>query len=126
MPIRADYCDAWFTACAEDLFCADDGGDYYSCSKILPTTDSEVITLESKADVGLIVGVVIAIVFVIILCVVLGYMRHREQRGRPLFETMLTPEEQAASSQTAMRSGSDVTAGINTTSGGAQEFADDL
>eukprot|EP00483_Globobulimina_turgida_P013183 UN13207 len=31
MPIRSDYCDKWFDACYDDLFCADDTGSFFSC-----------------------------------------------------------------------------------------------
>lgn len=34
VPIRADYCDAWFDACRNDLFCAAGGGDYFSCARV--------------------------------------------------------------------------------------------
>ena len=33
MPIKASYCDAWYTACIDDKFCASDGGDFFSCAK---------------------------------------------------------------------------------------------
>lgn len=33
MPIQAGYCDAWFTACRHDLFCAEAGGDFFSCAQ---------------------------------------------------------------------------------------------
>jgi len=32
MPIKASYCDAWFTACRKDKFCASSGGSYFSCA----------------------------------------------------------------------------------------------
>jgi len=32
MPIKASYCDAWYEACADDLFCASEGGDFFSCA----------------------------------------------------------------------------------------------
>merc|ERR550514_1614020 len=32
MPIKASYCDAWFEACKADLFCAADGGSFFSCA----------------------------------------------------------------------------------------------
>jgi folate receptor len=32
MPIKASYCDAWFTACRNDKFCASAGGSYFSCA----------------------------------------------------------------------------------------------
>lgn len=33
MPIRASYCNAWWFACKDDHFCAQDDGDYFSCAK---------------------------------------------------------------------------------------------
>eukprot|EP00729_Bicosta_minor_P003432 gene3432-3063_t len=32
MPIKASYCDAWYEACADDFFCASEGGDFFSCA----------------------------------------------------------------------------------------------
>lgn len=32
MPIKASYCDSWYEACADDLFCASEGGDFFSCA----------------------------------------------------------------------------------------------
>ena len=32
MPIQADFCDAWWLACRNDLFCSTDGGDFFSCA----------------------------------------------------------------------------------------------
>ena len=26
------YCDSWYEACADDLFCASEGGDFFSCA----------------------------------------------------------------------------------------------
>lgn len=33
MPIKASFCDAWYTACKHDYFCAADGGNFFSCAE---------------------------------------------------------------------------------------------
>lgn len=33
MPIKASYCDAWWHACQDDLFCSEDDGNFFSCAK---------------------------------------------------------------------------------------------
>lgn len=43
MPIRASYCNAWYTACRHDKFCASGGGSYFSCAAEYKKVD------ESKA-----------------------------------------------------------------------------
>merc|ERR1712226_1143612 len=32
MPIQAAFCDDWYTACYNDMFCGVDGGSYFSCA----------------------------------------------------------------------------------------------
>jgi len=39
MPIKASYCDSWYAACADDLFCGD--GDYFACSARYRSCDAE-------------------------------------------------------------------------------------
>ncbi len=41
MPIRADYCDAWYDACQNDLFCSDDSGDFFACAVQYPAVRAE-------------------------------------------------------------------------------------
>lgn len=48
MPIKGDYCDAWFTACEHDLFCASDGGSFFSCAAEYKEVD-RVQAAEKKA-----------------------------------------------------------------------------
>lgn len=38
MPIKGDFCDAWYTACFNDKFCAEGGGDFFSCAASAETT----------------------------------------------------------------------------------------
>ena len=34
MPIRKSFCDSWYQACYNDLFCGAGGGDFFSCAKV--------------------------------------------------------------------------------------------
>jgi len=43
MPIRADYCDAWYDSCKDDYFCASDNGSFFSCA-------AEYKELDDNAD----------------------------------------------------------------------------
>ena len=33
MPIKASFADAWHRACANDLFCGGNDGNYFSCAE---------------------------------------------------------------------------------------------
>lgn len=33
MPIKASFCNSWYQACRNDMFCAASGGDFFSCAK---------------------------------------------------------------------------------------------
>jgi hypothetical protein len=37
MPIKASYCDAFFDACKNDLFCGH--GDFFACARVNPDAD---------------------------------------------------------------------------------------
>ena len=91
MPIRADYCDAWYQACYNDYFCATDGGSYTSCAREYKAIDTIVVTeiIEKEADES--VDVVLIIIIIVIVLIVVGlfaficYVRNREQKGNPYF-----------------------------------------
>ena len=34
MPIKQSFCNSWYEACYNDLFCGSGGGDFYSCAKV--------------------------------------------------------------------------------------------
>ena len=34
MPIRKSFCDSWYEACYNDLFCGAAGGDFFNCAKV--------------------------------------------------------------------------------------------
>jgi len=44
MPIDADYCDAMFRACKNDLFCGVGGGNYFSCAVVPDAPKTETPT----------------------------------------------------------------------------------
>ena len=33
MPIQSDFCDGWYDACRDDMFCATNDGDFFSCAE---------------------------------------------------------------------------------------------
>jgi len=100
MPIKASYCDAWFTACHQDKFCASSGGSYFSCGAEYKKFD-EVAELQAALEktkkaqdeddgmgVGIIVGFVVAGV---VICGLLAFgccLVMREKKGKPVFGTL--------------------------------------
>jgi len=108
MPIKASYCDAWFTACRKDKFCASDGGSYFSCAAEYKRVDeaaelrAQLKLAEDKAEraeakaeeaggmkSSVIIGFVIAgiVVFGLLLfgsCLIL-----KERAGKPMFGKLI-------------------------------------
>jgi len=93
MPIKASYCDAWFTACRKDKFCASGGGSYFSCATEYKAADASVIVQQSSSGDGLgtgaIVGFIIAGVLIFTLVVCGCFIIMRERSGKPLFGKLL-------------------------------------
>jgi len=107
MPIKASYCDAWFTACRKDKFCASAGGDYFSCgaeykvfdeaakqaeilkNKTLAALQVEIQIAKTTEDDGLGVGIIVAFVAAgVVGCALLGLVCcivKREKAGKPMF-----------------------------------------
>lgn len=86
MPIRAEYCDAWHRACYNDLFCASDGGSYFSCAKEYEAIDNQTNNDEDDTvDVVLIIIIIIIALIVIGMFVFICYVRNRERKGNPYF-----------------------------------------
>eukprot|EP00730_Choanoeca_flexa_P018567 TRINITY_DN9033_c0_g1_i4.p1 TRINITY_DN9033_c0_g1~~TRINITY_DN9033_c0_g1_i4.p1 ORF type:complete len:306 (+),score=36.32 TRINITY_DN9033_c0_g1_i4:154-1071(+) len=91
MPIRADYCNAWFDACRHDRFCASDGGNYFSCARIY--RDNQTIGngtgIEQSSDddlsSGVIVGIVVAVVAAVGLLGFSLFLIYRERKGTSVF-----------------------------------------
>ena len=90
MPIKADYCDAWYRACYNDLFCASDGGSYYSCAMEYAAADAAA-TDDHTLDI--ILGVMMAVIVMIVIGLLgfICFVRNREKRGNPYFAPLDTP-----------------------------------
>jgi len=85
MPIKASYCDAWYTACYEDKFCGGGDGNYFSCAKLYSPEEEAAKPLMPGWAVGLIV--VLAILFCAGACLFAHTIR-REIKGDPLFKPL--------------------------------------
>ena len=109
MPIKASYCDAWLTACAQDLFCASDSGDYFTCAAEYQEVD-QLANLEQQLNdeknKGLDTMIIILIVALgalvfFALCGVI-WLICREKSGRPVFTKQVDelPKNDAAPVET--------------------------
>jgi len=106
MPIKASYCDSWFTACRKDKFCASDDGSFFSCAAEYKAVDqvaelqAQLKQAEDKSDgmdTGSIVGFVTAGVVIFALCVFGGCLVMKERAGKPVFGKLLDgPSESTA------------------------------
>ncbi|GAB5354522.1 hypothetical protein AAMO2058_000125700 [Amorphochlora amoebiformis] len=86
MPIRKDYCDSWFIACANDFFCAESGGSYFGCARTTPyptpapaKDDNSALTTELTATVAIVAT------FSAALLIFLGVCYYKAKTGNPLF-----------------------------------------
>lgn len=102
MPIKASYCDAWFTACRKDKFCDSGGGSYFSCAAEYREVDglaelqARLTVAEAQAnsdsdgfDTGTILGFVGAGVVIFGLSVFGGCLIMKERSGKPMFGKLL-------------------------------------
>lgn len=104
MPIKASYCDAWFTACRKDKFCASAGGSYFSCAAEYKKVDqvaklqAQLKRVEEKnkdksdsdgLDTATIVGFISAGVVIFALLVFGGCLVMKERAGKPVFGKLL-------------------------------------
>jgi len=109
MPIKKSYCDAWFTACRKDKFCASGGGSFFSCAAEYKAFD-QVAELQAalqrakgdqddEMDVGIIVGFVAAGVAI---CALLAFgccLISKEKAGKPMFSNLLDSPPNPAGGQ---------------------------
>lgn len=116
MPIKASYCNDWFAACANDLFCASNNGNFFECAAeyvecdeaeelrqrlenltadLNSTTRTDAVGDDDEISTGLLVGLLVAAVALVIVVVALAYMISRERGGAPIF----TPLENADTEQ---------------------------
>lgn len=111
MPIKASYCDAWWTACRKDLFCAADGGDYFSCANIykaidLAAADAKLLAenkqLKKRLDeddegddfggMGLPIIAILAAA-ALLACGASAFLIAREKSGKPVFAKLLDGQQ---------------------------------
>mmetsp|Transcript_24952 Transcript_24952/g.55363 ORF Transcript_24952/g.55363 Transcript_24952/m.55363 type:complete len:276 (+) Transcript_24952:560-1387(+) len=93
MPIRASFCNAWYSACYDDLFCSVGGGDFFSCAMVYDdhSEDESDKYREWKQEYTTIT--VVVGIFGLLMLGVVGYLIHRERRGDALFRPLAAEEE---------------------------------
>jgi len=99
MPIKASYCDAWFEACRNDLFCGD--GDYFACANIWEEHDASPTASDSSVDTGLVVGVVVAALVATAAVALLAFLVLRERAGSPIFNPLVQQEDTGRTTHTS-------------------------
>jgi folate receptor len=113
MPIKASYCDAWFTACRKDKFCASGGGSYFSCAAEYKQADAvqlaadlqlaqeraaaaETARQEAEDDglstTAILVGAIVAGVLILALLAFGCMLVMKEKAGKPVFGKLVSSE----------------------------------
>jgi len=91
MPIRASFCNAWYAACYDDLFCSAAGGNFFSCAMIYDDDAASTSAGDSSDDDWsrelTIITVVVGVVGLMLLTLV-GYLVYRERSGDALFKPL--------------------------------------
>mmetsp|Transcript_46846 Transcript_46846/g.85830 ORF Transcript_46846/g.85830 Transcript_46846/m.85830 type:complete len:293 (-) Transcript_46846:30-908(-) len=81
MPIKASYCDSWYAACADDLFCGT--GDFFQCAREYQALDE---APEDSSMAGGVIAIIVAgAVLLAVSCAILAFFILRERAGRPVF-----------------------------------------
>lgn len=84
MPIKKSFCDSWYDACRNDLFCGD--GSFFSCAARYQASNPEdELKKEKDANEKLAIslGVIGSVAF--LFCLFSFYLVHRERNGKPVF-----------------------------------------
>ena len=91
MPIKKSFCDAWYTACANDYFCGT--GDYFECAAYY---DAKAAASGSNKNdnKGLVIGLSVMGAVAALGLMFSFYLVSRERAGKPVF----TNTEEAVSS----------------------------
>jgi len=97
MPIKKSYCDAWFTACRNDLFCGN--GDYFACNEnFWETSTTASPKEEDERD--------ISIAFIIIVCIIacifiaaIACMITKEKQGKPMFGPLVDDKREPGNAE---------------------------
>lgn len=93
MPIKASYCDAWYTACYDDKFCGGSDGNFFSCAAYYSETAGD----DDDSSKGPLISP-IALIIIIVLGVaavagisVFVWMMQKEKAGVPVFTPLVSP-----------------------------------
>lgn len=93
MPIKGEYCDAWFEACKDDAFCSAAGGDFFSCAKIASQASNEAAReASSNLPSGVVAGIAVAATVLVGVATFLVFVVRRERMGRPVFARLSMTE----------------------------------
>lgn len=108
MPIKASYCDAWYTACRHDRFCGGGDGKFSSCENLYQTNlekqeaaakvkalaDAKDLedTKKKKKAVQTNLSIIIVCV-VLVLGSIVAFIIFREKKGKPVFEPLVAIQE---------------------------------
>lgn len=118
MPIKASYCNAWYTACHADKFCADADGDFFSCAQEYEKFDAaaaaqaalnqtlgqmaalqtayqflnisyiDAVQNQNTLSTGALIGIIVPTVLAAGACLCAGFLIRREKMGKPLFDRL--------------------------------------
>lgn len=98
MPIKAGFCNNWYQACYDDLFCGVAHGSFFECANeyIAATNalDNNDEALQRWNDELTIIVVVLG-VFVLVLGFGITYIVYREKKGDPVFDGLVANDAQA-------------------------------
>lgn len=90
MPIKRSYCNSWYEACKNEIFC---GRDYFKCArKIEEVVPVSVVVEEEVLTIGAIVGIAVATVVAVAAIIAIVVLISKERRGAPMF-TKLSDKE---------------------------------
>lgn len=81
MPIKKSFCNAWYTACANDYFCGT--GDFFACAAIYKAKDSS--NSDDSVDTGLVFGLAVAGLIAVLGIIIISFLISREKQGKPMF-----------------------------------------
>jgi folate receptor len=88
LPLKGDYCDAWFQACRFESFCGN--GDFFECSKIYSAPPPPSSTLSAGAIAGIVIGSICLVASVFCIAILI----RNERRGRPMFQKINADDSQ--------------------------------
>ena len=87
MPIKASYCNAWYTACFQDKFCGGADGNFFSCAELFSPSEQDDDDDNTLPSWAILLIVVLALLFLAGACL-FGHTIRREIKGDPLFKPL--------------------------------------